>query len=104
VSRVENVQQLTGKGVSGLEHCPPVAHFDLAPEELQRFLENPEETLTSIGLEPIPGLQAATIPYITLARPSEAYSEAEGWEKGRAPTGWCCYAGGDGGVICHAHG
>jgi hypothetical protein len=45
-------------------------------EEFQRLIESPNETLESIGLRPIPGLEAESIPYITLARPGNAYSHS----------------------------
>ena len=48
---MENVKQLTGKGIESLEHCPPTVHFDLSADEFHRMLDNPEETLASIGVE-----------------------------------------------------
>jgi hypothetical protein len=96
---MENVKQLTGKGVDSLEHCPPSVHFDLSTEEFHRMLDDPVETLASIGLEVPRGTP------FTLLRWTEAFSEAEGWQArgSRETKGICCHVQGDGGVACWVH-
>jgi hypothetical protein len=92
----EHVQQIAGGKIEGLEHCPPMYHFDFSTnEEFEEFLQNPEPTLEQLGV-PAPKNLA-----IDLVRWDESYSETEGWED-RAMRGACCVAS-DGGVHCHRH-
>jgi hypothetical protein len=95
-----HVKQLTGKGVEGLEHCPPSYHVDFTPEGFERLVANPEDVFTELGfVDPLPGIT------VELARPLEGFSEMEGWvsAKNNTTTGFCCVAGADGGVKCHRH-
>jgi hypothetical protein len=95
---MENVRQLTGKGVESLEHCPPTFHFDLSADEFHRLLDDPEETLASIGVEVPRGTS------FTLVRWTEAFSDAQGWlPRGKGGKGVCCHQQGDGGVVCYTH-
>jgi hypothetical protein len=106
---MENVQAITGKGVEGLEHCPPVYHFDLSGEEFQRLLKNPKEVLASMGKEALASvdLDLESPVSVRLGAWSQAYSETEGWHEAdpEPQTMWtpvCCYASADQ-VVCHKH-
>jgi hypothetical protein len=50
-SNMEKVQQLSGKGKSGLEAYPEIHHFDLEPDEFFEFLVNPRAILERVGLD-----------------------------------------------------
>jgi hypothetical protein len=45
-----HLQQLTGRGVRGLERCPTSYHFDLSPEEFEEFIRDPTSTLERLGI------------------------------------------------------
>jgi len=93
-----NVQQLAGGRIEGLEHCPPLYHFDLSEDELYEFVRNPESTLNRLDV-PVPKPLS-----IVLARWDDAFSEIEGWQSVGAEHNLrgCCYTT-DGGMICHRH-
>ncbi len=42
----------SGCGVKELEHCPPVFHFELTRQELNRLLQDPDTTARLMGMEP----------------------------------------------------
>jgi hypothetical protein len=98
----ENVQQLTGGTVKGLEHCPPLYHFDLSADEFEELTRNPGPTLDRLGLNFLPKPT-----YITLLKPDQEWSETEGWQQRMAavdiPGGVCCHSWADGGVQCFGH-
>ena len=97
------LKQISGGSIPGLEHCPPLFHFDLSEEEFLQFVSNPEPTLKKLG-------HAWNGGTITLARWGESFSEKKGWarisqadpsQRPKTPRG-CCYVT-DGGMICHRH-
>jgi hypothetical protein len=50
------VTQLAGPGVPGLEHDPPVFHFDLGMEQMPELLRDPVRFLKGLGLGPEQGV------------------------------------------------
>jgi hypothetical protein len=95
----QNVQQLAGGSVPGLEHCPPIYHVDVSEDEWDELIRSPKSFLERLGI-PVPKHVN-----FTLSKWDEAFSETEGWqpagESTRRPAG-CCYVT-DGGMICHKH-
>lgn len=94
------VQIVSGPGIKGLEHCPPLTHFDLSEDDFAALLENPEAVMKRFGIK-------SKASSITLLRWDETYSPVKGWEKvgsdqrPKRPRA-CCYAT-DEGMVCHRH-
>lgn len=95
------LKQLTGHGIEGLEHCPPLYHVDFEWEEFEAFLADPVGVMKDLGFE-------INYPRIVLNRWHEAWSEKERkWVRVDAAAlkkqTLCCY-GTDDEIICHRHG
>lgn len=44
------VTKLAGKGIKGMEHDPPLYHFDVNPDEWESLIADPAGFLRKLGL------------------------------------------------------
>lgn len=99
------VQQLAGPGIEGLEHDPPVYHFDLEQPMMEQLLANPVEFLAGIGLGPEQGVALGGTMEVRLTGDQWAW-EGNRWltreevgdggvgDGGTPSTSSCCYISG----------
>jgi len=92
-----------GPGVPGLEHDPPLYHFDLSEEEFSQMLIDPVEFLRMLGLGPEQNVAMDGVVNVQLPNPTQAWS-GNGWQpvdrvrKKR----WCCELVAQT-LLCHWH-
>jgi hypothetical protein len=107
-----SVKQLAGPGVPGLEHDPPVFHFDLGMELMPELLANPVEFLEQLGLGPEQGVAPKGFMSVRLTGPEWTWNGHQ-WvaredqlgsaEDADAPRSSCCYISGPAEMTCHTH-
>ena len=107
-----SVNQLAGPGVPGLEHDPPVFHFDLGMELMPELLANPVEFLKELGLGPEQGVAPKGYMSVRLTGPEWTWNgrewvgredqEVSSKDAGTARSS-CCYISGPAEMTCHTH-
>jgi hypothetical protein len=106
------VQQLAGPGVPGLDHDPPVYHFDLATEMMPDLMADPVEFLRRIGLGPEQGVAPKGAMAVRLTD-AEWLWDGTRWisredqpqkaDNAGVPSTSCCYISGPAEMTCHTH-
>lgn len=106
------VKQLAGPGVAGLEHDPPVFHFDLEMDLMPELLENPVEFLRQLGLGPEQGVAPKGTMTVRLTGPEWTWNgvrwvaredQAVATVEASASSTSCCYISGPAEMTCHTH-
>ncbi|MDQ4092810.1 MAG: hypothetical protein M3143_05220 [Actinomycetota bacterium] len=105
------VKKLAGPGVEGLEHDPPVFHFDVKTDLMPELLADPVEFLKQLGLGPEQGVAPKGLMTVRLTGAEWIWNgrqwvatEDQTLASGDAGvSSSCCYISGPAEMTCHTH-
>jgi len=94
--------QLSGPGVPGMEHDPPLYHFDIDQDNLDKLRADSVGFLKRLGIGREQGIAPNGAMNRQLALANPAWS-ANGWvDVPLGARGWCCHVVGDT-TTCYNH-